>query len=82
MSSVIPQRDLRNQNAAIMAAVAAGQSFVITRHGTPAADPRPIGAERRTLVPRARIVEVAAGTPRIDAEVFRADLERLADQHL
>ena len=82
MGKVIPQRDLRNRNAAIMAAVAAGQSLVITRNGTPVAELQPIGAERRTLVPRARIVEVAVGTPHLDAEAFRADLERLAVQDL
>ncbi|HVC06560.1 MAG TPA: type II toxin-antitoxin system prevent-host-death family antitoxin [Solirubrobacterales bacterium] len=82
MAEVIAQRELRNQNAAIMAAVAAGQGFVITRNGTPVAELRPITSGRRTFVPRAEIIEVAANNPHIDAATFRADLERLVDQGL
>lgn len=82
MAKVIAQRELRNQNAAIMAAVAAGQGFVITRNGTPVAELRPISHGRRTFVPRAEIIELAAGSPNVDPAAFRADQERLVDQGL
>jgi prevent-host-death family protein len=82
MSKVIAQRELRNQNAAIIAAVAAGQSFVVTRNGTPVAELRPIAPSRRTFVASAAIAEVAAGSPHIDAAGFEADLDRVIDRTL
>ena len=82
VNSTIPQRELRNQNAAIIAAVAAGASFVVTRNGTPVAELRPIQGSRRTFVPRAEVAEVTGHGPRIDRAAFRADLDRAADQSL
>ena len=60
MSRVIAQRELRNQNAQILAAVEAGASFVVTRNGTPVAALRPLARGRRLRVPRAEIAAVAA----------------------
>ena len=82
MARVIAQRELRNQSAAIMAAVAAGESFVVTRNGTPVAELRPFTSGRRTFVPRREVVAFAAESPHIDAAGFRADLDRLVDQRL
>jgi prevent-host-death family protein len=79
---VIPQRELRNQNAAIIAAVAAGESFVVTRNGTPVAELRPVSVVRRTLVPRAEVAAVAANSGHLDAEAFRADLDRIIDPNV
>jgi len=42
MNRVIAQRVLRNQTAAVMTAVEAGQRFVITRRGTPVAELGPV----------------------------------------
>ncbi|HEX6511371.1 MAG TPA: type II toxin-antitoxin system prevent-host-death family antitoxin [Chloroflexota bacterium] len=82
MPTVIPQRELRNQNAAIMDAVAAGESFVITRNGTPVAELRPIALARRRFVPKAELVALSARSPRIDAAAFRRDLDQFVDQSL
>lgn len=82
MSTSIPQRDLRNQNAAVIAAVAAGESFVVTRNGTPVAELRPVQGSRRTFVARAELAHAGAGGPHIDRAAFRADLERAVDQGL
>ena len=41
MSRTIPQRELRNQNAQIIDAVASGATFIITRNGEPVAELRP-----------------------------------------
>jgi prevent-host-death family protein len=82
MSRVIPQRDLRNQNTQIIAAVAAGASFVVTRNGTPVAELRPLARGRRPFVPRAEIAAAAASGPRVDAAAFRRDLDALTDQRL
>jgi prevent-host-death family protein len=82
VSRVIAQRDLRNQNAQILAAVEAGASFVVTRNGAPVAELRPLPRGRRRFVPRAEIAAVAAAGPRIDAAAFRRDLDATVDQRL
>lgn len=78
----IAQRQLRNQNAAIIDAVAKGDSFVVTRNGTPVAELRPFSGARRRVVPKADLVVMLASAPRIGAEQFRKDLDRLIDQRL
>lgn len=65
-----------------MAAVAAGESFIVTRNGTPIAELRPITAKRRIFVPKAELIATAAEGPHVDAAVFRADIDRLVDQSL
>jgi prevent-host-death family protein len=82
MDRVIPQRELRNQNAQIIAAVEAGATFVVTRNGTPVAELRPLPRGRRPFVPRAEIAAVAAAGPRVDAAAFRRDLDAALDQRL
>jgi antitoxin (DNA-binding transcriptional repressor) of toxin-antitoxin stability system len=42
MVSTIGRRERCNDNARIIDAVAAGRSFVVTRHGPPMAEPRPV----------------------------------------
>ena len=81
MVKTIPQRDLRNQNAKVIEAVAAGESFVVTRNGIPVAELRPVGTLRRSFVPKVDLAKQPAGG-HIDFKTFRADLDRLADQGL
>ena len=78
----IAQRELRNDNAKVIEAVAAGESFVVTRNGVPVAELRPIQQTRRTFVPTVELAVLAASGPRIEGERFRADLDRLVDQEL
>ncbi|MHB1543070.1 MAG: type II toxin-antitoxin system Phd/YefM family antitoxin [Gammaproteobacteria bacterium] len=73
MSRIINQRVLRNESAAILREVQAGQTIVVTRNGVPVAELRPI--QPRLFVPRAVIARAAARAPRIDAGRFRADLD-------
>lgn len=80
VARTIAQRELRNDNAKVIEAVAAGESFVVTRNGVPVAELRPIQQTRRTLVPTAELAVLAASGPRIDRERFRADLDRVVDQ--
>ncbi len=82
MARVIAQRELRNDNAKVIEAVVAGESFVVTRNGVPVAELRPMRPTRRTFVPNAELVALAAAGPRIDSERFRADLDRIVDQGL
>jgi prevent-host-death family protein len=73
----ITQRELRNDSGAIMRAVERGESFVISRNGTPIG--RLIPLRRRVFVPRAEVVAAFATAPRLDAEKFRRDLDEAAD---
>lgn len=82
MARIIAQRELRNDNAAVIAAVAAGETFVVTRNGEPVAELRPAARRRRTLVPREEITQLAAAGVRIDPAAFRADLDGAIDQDL
>ena len=66
----------------MIAAVAAGETFVVTRNGIPVAELRPIQRLRRTLVPKAELTLLATAGPHIDAVQFRADLDRTIDQRL
>ena len=74
----ITQRELRNDSGAIMRAVERGESFTITRNGTPIA--RLIPLRRRTFVPRAEVMATFATAPTLDAAKFRADTDALANQ--
>jgi prevent-host-death family protein len=80
MSRIINQRELRNQSAAVLREVEAGETILVTRNGTPVAELRPIRARR--FVPRATLSQAATRAPRIDARRFRADLDAVIDQRL
>lgn len=82
MSRVIPQRELRNQSASIMRAVADGESFIVTHNGSPVAELRPLTEGRRFFVPKAQLLATAAEGPHVDAARFRSDIDRLVDQSL
>ncbi|MFP5021351.1 type II toxin-antitoxin system Phd/YefM family antitoxin [Pseudonocardia phyllosphaerae] len=77
MTEEIRQSDLRNDNAAVMRRVAAGESFVVTVNGRPVADvvPHQRGTGRRRFVPVAELAGVLADGPEPDAPAWRADLD-------
>ncbi|EQD41258.1 prevent-host-death family protein [mine drainage metagenome] len=78
MYRTITQRELRNESAAVLREVQAGQTIIVTRNGVPVAELRQI--QPRRFVPRAVIAKTAARAPRIDADRFRADLDAVIDQ--
>jgi prevent-host-death family protein len=82
MTKTIAQRELRNDNAKVIDAVAGGETFVVTRNGEPVAELRPIHAKRATFISRGEIAALAVAGVRIDRRQFRADLDRLIDQGL
>ncbi len=82
MAKTIAQRQLRNDNAKVIDAVASGETFVVTRNGVPVAELRPIRRDRRTFVPKTDLMALAASGPHVDLEQFRSDLERIVDQSL
>ena len=73
------QRELRNGNAEIMRAVESGESFIVTRNGTPIADLVPRQTAKRQAVPVGELLNSLAGAPRIDVDEFYADLDRYVD---
>lgn len=78
LPSEITQRELRNDSGAIMRGVERGESYTITRNGTPVG--RLIPLRRRTFVPREEVMAIFATAPRLDPERLRGDLDVLADQ--
>lgn len=69
----INQRDLRNASAQVLRDVQAGQTLIVTRHGEPVAELRPIPPRR--FVPRSALAEAAARAEPIDMDRFHADLD-------
>jgi prevent-host-death family protein len=82
VARAIPQRELRNENAKVIEAVVAGETFVVTRNGIPVAELRPYRSGRRTVVPKAELLMLAAEGPPVDWEAFRADLDATVDPSL
>ncbi len=82
MTRTIAQRELRNDNARVIEAVMAGETFIVTRNGEPVAEIRPLRAGRRTFVAREEVAALATPGVRIDRHQFRADLDHLIDQGL
>ena len=72
-------RDLRNHGGEVVDRVAAGERITITRSGKPVAELRPLPRERVTA---AVLIERFARLPTIDADRFRADVDRAVDQSL
>ena len=63
-----------------MRALDAGETFIVTRNGVPAAELRPI--ERRRLVATSTVCKSAAALARVEPARFFADLDRHLDQKL
>ena len=82
MPREIAQRELRNDNARVIDAVTAGETFVVTRNGEPVAELRPIRPGRRTFITRDEVASLAGAAIRIDHRRFREDLDRAVDQDL
>jgi prevent-host-death family protein len=74
----ITQRELRNESGDVMRALDAGESFIVTRNGVGVGELMPL--DRRRFVDRAAVLDAFAGAPRIDAERFRSDVDRLTIQ--
>lgn len=71
---------MRNDTPAIMRAIEQGESFVLTRNGTPIADliPHARPAERNRVT-GADLLTAAQELPQIDVEQFFADIDRVVD---
>lgn len=74
----ISQRQLRNDSGEIMRDLDRGESFIVTRNGSPVGELRPF--DRRRFVPAAVALSAFRGIAHVDAARFRADLDRFVEQ--
>jgi prevent-host-death family protein len=65
----ITQRELRNDSAAIMRGVERGESYTVTRNGTPVA--RVIPLRRRAEVPRDEVLAAFRSVARVSRDDLR-----------
>jgi prevent-host-death family protein len=72
---VITQREFRNQSAAVMDAVEAGETYHITRNGTEVAELRPLSRKRRLTA--AELVARHRRLPRIDSAQLRKEADEV-----
>jgi antitoxin (DNA-binding transcriptional repressor) of toxin-antitoxin stability system len=73
----ISQRELRNESGKIMRALEAGESFIITRGGSPVGELTPL--RRRPNATLTTVLEIFRGAPHVDYLRLRKDLDALAD---
>ncbi len=78
MSRTISQRELRNDSAAVLRAVQAGESFLVARNGLPVAELRPIAVRR--FVSREELRRAQRTASRVDYARFQADIDAIVDQ--
>lgn len=78
MSKQITQRELRNDTPSIMRAIEDGESFVLTRNGTPIADLVP-HTQRPDFMPAGDFIALLGDLPRTDSETFFAELDAVVD---
>ena len=71
----IPQRELRNNVAAVLREVEGGESLRVTVRGRPVADLVPVGTRKRGLSP-AEVARIVARAPRDPG--FAGDLDAAA----
>ena len=78
MSTVITQRELRNDNADIMRRLDEGESFIVTSNGRPVGELSPL--HRPRFVSSISAAAMFASAPPIDAKKFRKDIDSVIDQ--
>jgi prevent-host-death family protein len=70
---VINQREFRNNSAAIMDAVEAGETYHVTRNGVEIAELRPVARRRRLTAEE--LVARHRALPRVDHDSMRAEAD-------
>lgn len=78
VAQAITQRELRNDSGEIMRRLDHGETFIVTRNGTPVGELIPM--RRHRFVSTDAVVAMFRNAPPIDAERFRSDLDVIADQ--
>ena len=77
MHREITQRELRNESGAIMRALDAGESFIVTRNGVPVAEMTP--ARRPRFTSKTEVLKAFTNAPSIDAKRFFSDVDAILD---
>ena len=80
MSQAVTQRELRNDSGEIMRRLDRGETFIVTRNGTPVGELTPM--RRHRFVATDAVVAIFRTAPAIDADRFRADLDDVATQDI
>jgi prevent-host-death family protein len=76
----ITQRQLRNDSGEIMRGLDEGNTYVITRHGTPVGELIPL--RRHRFVSSEAAMAIFRGAPRVDHAKLRRDLDAIASQEI
>jgi len=74
----ITQRELRNDSGEIMRRLDEGETFVVTRNGTPVGELTPM--RRHRFVSAEAALALFRGAPGVDLAKLRADLDAVASQ--
>jgi prevent-host-death family protein len=72
---VISQREFRNNSAAVMDAVEAGETYQVTRNGVAVAELRPLSRRRRLSAEE--LVNKRRNLPRVDHVLLRQEADEL-----
>ena len=72
----ISQRQLRNDSGKIMRGLDEGETYVLTRNGTPVGELTPL--RRHRFVPAETVMAMFRGAPSVDYERLRSDLDAVA----
>jgi antitoxin (DNA-binding transcriptional repressor) of toxin-antitoxin stability system len=80
MAETITQRELRNDSGEIMRRLDLGETFIVTRNGTPVGELTPF--RRLRFVTAEAAIAVFHDAPTIDAAKFRQDLDAVGDQDI
>jgi prevent-host-death family protein len=78
MAREITQRELRNESGEIMRQLDRGETFVVTRNGTPVGELTPL--RRHRFVSADTAVTIFRCAPGVDFARLRADLDRVVSQ--
>ena len=78
MPQAITQRELRNDSGEIMRRLDQGESFIVTRNGTPVGELTPL--RRHRFVAADAVIAMFRNALAIDAARFRADLDAVVAQ--
>jgi prevent-host-death family protein len=78
MAKAISQRELRNDSGEIMRRLDHGETFIITRNGTPVGELTPL--RRHRFVATDAVIAMFRNAPGIDPARFRADLDAIVAQ--
>ncbi|MDQ1307000.1 MAG: hypothetical protein QG671_2832 [Actinomycetota bacterium] len=76
----ITQRELRNDSGTILRSVESGETFIVTRNGTPIAELHPL--RRQVFVASSQLLALMGRDQPIDADRFFGDLDNVVDQEL